>query len=375
MTEALLAWFDHHQRELPWRRPQDRADPYRVLVAEVMLQQTRVDTVVPYYQAWLERFPTVAALASATEDEVLLAWEGLGYYRRARNLRAAAKAIVELHGGAVPTDRDALRALPGIGRYTSAALMATAFGQAIVAVDGNVRRVAARLSGSRQRVSELQAERDLAPLACGPRAAQVGEALIELGALLCTPLSPACDRCPLRPVCVAARTPDPGAFPATPPRSAVPVRRYWALVALTHSTPCEPGAAGPGLGRSDVTEARPDAELGASPASHVWLHKRPSEGLLGGMWGFPQTERRPPASPLPGSQALPLVQHAYSHFRLELQPLLVGPATLVSWAPDAVAVPLERLATLPLSTVDRLVLQRLRAAGVIPRAPAEDEAP
>lgn len=335
-TTRLLAWFDGNRRPLPWRRPADRADPYRVLVAEVMLQQTRVESVVPYYLRWTDGFPDFRALAAAPESEVLRMWEGLGYYRRARNLKRTAELVVAQHGGRLPSDPGALAALPGIGSYTAAAVRALAFGEAVIAADGNVRRVAARLAAATQRPSPVEAAMSLAALACGPRANEVTEALIELGALVCTPTRPDCQRCPLRTVCAAAASTAPERYPQPVPRAAVPLRERDALVAI-------------------VTTPRPA----------LWLVQRPSGGLLGGLWGFPQVERGAwDAHGTVLAEVGPL-RHAYSHFRLELRPLRVPPSRLCERVPGSQRVPLDDLGALPLSTLDRVLVRRLAAAGVL----------
>ncbi|MFS8523800.1 MAG: A/G-specific adenine glycosylase, partial [Limnochordales bacterium] len=199
LGEALVRWFEEHKRALPWRQ---NRDPYRVWVAEVMLQQTRVDTVAPRYVSFLRRFPSVEALAAAGEDEVLKEWEGLGYYSRARNLRLAAREIVNRYGGRFPDSPEELRRLPGIGRYTAAAVASIAFNRPAAAVDGNVLRVMARLHGIDEPVTRAPVQRRIERLteALIPpgRAADFTEALMELGALVCTPGQPDCGRCPWR---------------------------------------------------------------------------------------------------------------------------------------------------------------------------------
>src|SRR5215471_21420771 len=191
---ALLAWYDRHRRVLPWRaRKGERADPYRVWLSEIMLQQTTVKAVAPYYTRFLSRWPTVDALAAADLDDVLRAWAGLGYYARARNLHACAKAIVEQHSGHFPRDLDALRALPGIGSYTAAAIAAIAFDLPAVPVDGNVERVVSRLfavedelPAAKQAIKELAAS-----LLPSRRAGDFAQALMDLGATICSPKRPA----------------------------------------------------------------------------------------------------------------------------------------------------------------------------------------
>ncbi|MFM7260071.1 MAG: A/G-specific adenine glycosylase, partial [bacterium] len=205
VAERLTAWFRKSARELPWRQ---RRDGYRALVSELMLQQTQVSRVVEKFEPFVRRFPTPAALAAAAEDEVLAAWQGLGYYRRARLLHAAAKAVVERHGGRVPEDPQALRALPGVGRYTAGAVSSIVFGAREPIVDGNVTRVFQRLEARRGSASDgdVQAwawERADAFVAAAREPGVANEALMELGATVCTPAAPRCGACPLRAQCAA----------------------------------------------------------------------------------------------------------------------------------------------------------------------------
>ena len=222
LRRRLLAWYGRERRRLPWR---EAPDPYRVLVSEFMLQQTQVATVVPYFERFVTRYPGVRELAAAPVDDVLAAWSGLGYYRRARNLHAAARRIVERHGGEVPRDARAVRDLPGVGAYTAGALRSIAFGEPAPVVDGNVERVLSRLlrltgpagaAAPSRRLWEA-AERLLDPGAPG----DFNQALMELGALVCLPAAPDCDRCPWEPLCLArqagmqGRIPRPARRPAT----------------------------------------------------------------------------------------------------------------------------------------------------------------
>jgi A/G-specific adenine glycosylase len=335
-TEPLLAWFARRARDLPWRRSRT---PYRVWIAEVMLQQTRAATVVPYYERWLERFPDVTTLAAADEREVLRTWEGLGYYRRAHALHRAAREVVVRAQGRLPDDEEGWRALPGVGPYTAAAVAAQAHGRRTVAVDGNVRRVGARLTGSeRPRDADLRAA--LLPLVPADRPGPAVEALIELGATVCTPRSPACDACPLRPACTAAHEGAPERYPAPRTRKPPPTRvRYGAVW------------------RS---------------GDRLWLERRPVGGLLGGLWGLPQRDAPPTG------RTLPPVRHAYTHFRLELVPVIgEGPGDGGSVAtPPAGADPEagrwvapNELDDLPLSVVDRTALALLREAGLLASTP------
>lgn len=320
--DALLAWFARRARDLPWRT--DRS-PYRVWVAEVMLQQTRAATVAPHYRRWMDRFPTLETLAAADEQAVLAAWEGLGYYRRARALHRAARELAAR--GRLPDDEEGWRALPGVGPYTAAAVAALAYGRRTVAVDGNVRRVGARLLASpAPRDAELRLA--LLPLVPETGPARGVEALIELGATVCTPRAPDCAACPLRPACAGAASGEPRRWPAAPRRAATPTRRRWALAALD--------------------------------GDRVWLERRPPDGLLGGLWGLPQRDAPPPG------RTLPEVRHAYSHFRLELVPVVSeGSAPPREDGREARWVRPDELAGLPLSVVDRAVLRRIAEAGLL----------
>ena len=226
ISPQLLRWFDRHARDLPWRRT---ADPWAILVSEVMLQQTRVEVVTGYFPRFLKRFPTPGRLAASTDGELLAAWAGLGYYRRARNLRRAARRIVDEHGGALPADFQAILSLPGVGRYTAGAVSSIAFGMRQPVVDGNVARVLARLfliagdvreSGASRRLWELAEQ-----LLDRKRPGDHNQALMELGALICLPRSPRCLLCPLMRRCQARRGALVEQYPAPrPARPVVPVR-------------------------------------------------------------------------------------------------------------------------------------------------------
>lgn len=250
---ALLTHYDRHARALPWR---GEADPYRILVSEVMLQQTRVETVKRYYDAWLDRFPTVTALAEAQQDEVLKAWEGLGYYRRARNLQAAAIAVRE-RDGAFPRDAIELRTLPGVGEYTAGAVAGIAFGEAVPAVDGNVRRVFGRIFGEAQPTAGWLRER-AAALVDRDRPGDWNQAVMELGATVCRPIGPMCGSCPVQHWCTAYATSTQADLPGPLKRARVRSDRI----------------------RLAVLERD----------GRVLLRRRPPDGLLGGLWAFPETE-------------------------------------------------------------------------------------
>lgn len=271
VASALLDWYDGHARDLPWRSKDP--DPYGVLVSEFMLQQTQVVTVVPYWRRFMRRFPTPAALARASEDEVLKAWEGMGYYGRARRLHQAAREIQERYGGRVPDDLEALRRLPGVGDYTAAAVASIAFGQPVAAVDGNVMRVVARLyaveepidcSVGKKRVKDLAAR-----LLPASRPGDFNQAIMELGALICTPRRPQCHRCPLASTCAAL---------SKGKVHSLPVRRRdgrgTPLVAVATA----------------VLLDRPLPGADESKLGRVLVVRRPPGGLLAGMWGFPAVE-------------------------------------------------------------------------------------
>lgn len=252
---ALLDHYDRHRRDLPWRRSRD---PYAILVSEVMLQQTRVDTVSGYYERWMRRFPDVDALAGADEQDVLKAWEGLGYYRRARNLHAAARVVREQWGGDVPAGVDRLRSLPGVGEYTAGAVASIAFGHVAPAVDGNVRRVLSRWYDVAAPTASWL--RDTAATLVDPdRPGDWNQALMELGATVCTPRTPRCEVCPVSGACeaLAAGTiaDRPGPTARRRPRNA-----FLVLAVLR------------------------------APEGSVLVERRPDTGLLAGLWAFPERE-------------------------------------------------------------------------------------
>jgi A/G-specific adenine glycosylase len=261
-ASKLLTWYDAHARRLPWRAlPGELADPYAVWLSEIMLQQTTVATVGPYFQKFLAKWPTVEDLAGADVDAVMHAWAGLGYYSRARNLHACAKAVVTLHGGVFPSSEEGLISLPGIGPYTAAAVAAIAYGVSATVVDGNVERVVARLfsihepmPAAKKKIREMAAT-----LTPKKRAGDFAQAMMDLGATTCTPKRPACERCPFAKSCQALHEGDPESLPVKAPKKEKPTRRgvvFWCV-------------------RDD----------GA-----VLIRKRPPKGLLGGMMEIPSTE-------------------------------------------------------------------------------------
>jgi A/G-specific adenine glycosylase len=301
--QALLAWYDRYARVLPWRaRRGEQPDPYRVWLSEIMLQQTTVKAVAPYYARFIARWPTVAQLAAADLEEVLAAWAGLGYYARARNLHICAREIIAQHGGAFPRSAEALRALPGIGDYTAAAIGAIAYDAPAVPVDGNVERVVARLFAVDEALPAAKpAIKRLAESLKPPhRAGDFAQALMDLGATLCLPKRPACALCPWNEACLARARGDAETFPRKAPKREGELRRGAAFVAL----------------RAD---------------GRVLLRTRPQKGLLGGMSEVPGSEWTPEFKPARALAAAPRfrakakwrrlaasVDHVFTHFPLRL---------------------------------------------------------
>ena len=297
---ALLDWYDRERRTLPWRaQGRARSSAYRVWLSEVMLQQTTVKAVIPYFEAFVARWPTVEGLAAARLDDVLAAWAGLGYYSRARNLHRCARMVVERHGGRFPRSQEELRTLPGIGPYTAAAIAAIAFGAAATPVDGNIERVVARLFAVETPLPAAKGElRGLAAeLTPARRAGDHAQALMDLGATVCTPKRPSCLVCPVAQWCAGRARGLAALLPLRAVKPERPVRVAMAFVAL----------------REDGC---------------VLLRRRPEAGLLGGMLEVPSTNwaaALPPvkaalrAAPVAGDwRAVPgPVTHAFTHFRLE----------------------------------------------------------
>lgn len=347
LTTRLLAWYGSHQRDLPWRQTQD---PYHIWVAEVMLQQTPVATVIPYYRRFLARFPTLEALASATVGEVLKLWEGLGYYARARHLHAAARKVVSEFEGRLPDTMDGLLSLPGIGLYTAGALLSIAGGQDVPAIDGNGRRVLSRVYAVDEEVTRGRGEHRIRELAESllprGRAGDFNQALMDLGAAICTPRAPSCQECPLAEDCEAHRLGQEERFPVRRRRRRSP---HYEVTA---------GVVWNGAGRFLIAQ-------------------RPPEGLLGGLWEFPGGKReagetleaclrRELAEEL-GIQVivgapLTIVRHAYTHFRITLHAFH---CRLVDGQPRALGcvdwewITLDDVERFAFSTADRKIISAL----------------
>jgi len=307
-SQQLLSWFDQHGRKhLPWQQNQT---PYRVWLSEIMLQQTQVATVIPYFERFTQRFPDVASLANAEEDEVLHLWTGLGYYARARNLQKAAKQLVLEHNGEFPQDLEQLQKLPGIGRSTAGAIMALAFKAPATILDGNVKRVLARcyavegwpgqnrVAKALWEIAEALSAQDQAQ----QRTADYTQAIMDLGATICTRSNPNCEACPFINECIACLEGRIKNFPGKKPKKVMPVRNTHMLVI-------------------------------SGPQSEVLLQRRPSQGLWGGLWGFPECEQQEVETQLTNLQIVQQditkieqgtpFRHTFTHFHLDITPVHV----------------------------------------------------
>jgi A/G-specific adenine glycosylase len=301
-VDKLLIWYNFNARDLPWR---GHSDPYAVWVSEIMLQQTQVEAVIPYFERWMQRFPTIAALAATDQQDVLAAWEGLGYYSRARNLHRAAQVVVSQHAGELPGDVVALRRLPGVGRYTAGAIASLAFGLDEPALDGNIRRVLARLFDVDVPARSAEGERRLWELATKHLppgwAAAYNQALMDLGATICTPRLPDCPRCPLAEDCRARLLGLQEQRPVRGDKRRQP--HYIVTAAVIHKR------------------------------GRVLIAQRPAHGLLGGLWEFPGGKLQPGEDlasclqreileelgvPVSIGRQLGVYRHAYTHFRVTL---------------------------------------------------------
>lgn len=323
LRAALLAWYDAQARDLPWRtgpvagKAGRRSDPYRVWLSEVMLQQTTVPHATPYFLTFTRRWPTVADLAAVEDGELMAAWAGLGYYARARNLLACARAVDSDHGGVFPDTEEGLRALPGVGAYTAAAVAAIAFDRAANVVDGNVERVMARLFAVETPVPDAKPElkRLAGELVTDQRPGDWAQALMDLGATVCRPKAPLCDRCPISAWCAGLKAGAPDSYPRKLKKAERP-RRHGVAYVLT---------------RGDATA----------------LVRRPPKGLLGGMLGLPTSDwRATPWTDAEATAAAPVaavwrdvgaIEHVFTHFALTLR-VLQAEATRADaflWTPEA----------------------------------------
>ena len=346
-TERLLEWFEIHGRHhLPW---QQNRTPYCVWISEVMLQQTQVATVIPYFERFMARFPHVESLATAPLDEVLHLWTGLGYYARARNLRACAQALAARHGGEFPDDIEAVMALPGIGRSTAGAILALAHGMRQPILDGNVKRVLARVfgiagdPGSAAVIAALWAQSE----ACTPtrKVGEYTQAIMDLGATICSRLGPACTICPMSSGCIAALEGRQAELPGKKQKRSRGSREATLLIAETHT----------------------------AGSVAVLVERRPAIGLWGGLWSPPQFEsefaaldwvRREIGEPESRSVVLAPIHHAFTHFDLRLKPLRVRcrPTSAVQDTEDRIWYPLGNPPKVGLPQPIRQLFERLLAA-------------
>lgn len=346
LTHKLLDWYTDNARDLPWR---GHRDPYAVWVSEVMLQQTRVETVIPYFRRWMSRFPTIRALTRASQQEVLSQWEGLGYYSRARNLHRGAKIVIREHQGELPQDMQTLQSLPGIGRYTAAAIASIAFGADVPALDGNAHRVLSRVfdvseparSPAGERLLWELAEEHLPP----GRGGDYNQALMDLGALICTPQSPDCHLCPLAKECQALAKGVQQDRPVRQPKTKPPHHTVTAAIIQRNG--------------------------------QVLIAQRPQNGLLGGLWEFPGGKQEPGEDlvdclrreireelgvAVQVDSSFGIYQHAYTHFRVTLHAFLCA---LTDGDPQpnehrAVCwVPASDLHEYPMGKIDRQIADSL----------------
>lgn len=338
----IVRWQRRHGRnDLPWQAESGGSSaPYRVWLSEIMLQQTQVATVIPYFERFISRFPDMKSLAAADENDVLALWSGLGYYSRARNLHAAARALVERHGGRFPADPETLIQLPGIGRSTAAAIAALAFGRRAAILDGNVKRVLARHGGVAGWAGDKRVEAALWQLAESRLPARDIEAytqgMMDLGALVCTRRQPDCPACPVREDCIAHTQNRTAELPTPRPRKCLPVRDVQMLLLLDRG--------------------------------ELLLEKRPPRGIWGGLWSLP--ELAPDADPIRhcrdrlgftphAQQSLPRLSHNFTHFRLHIQPVRVDLAPRRATHPGQIWLPPADALGAALPTPVRRLVARL----------------
>jgi A/G-specific adenine glycosylase len=341
-SSLLLTWYKSNARSLPWR---GHPDPYAVCISEIMLQQTRVETVIPYFLRWMERFPDIKRLAESSEQEVLNAWEGLGYYSRARSIFKTARLIVDQHGGRLPDNRAELQKLPGLGRYTAAAISSIAFGRDEVVLDGNVKRVLSRCFNISMPVDTPAGEKILwekaeALLPHG-RAGDYNQAVMDLGAMLCTPRAPQCEKCPVAEICQAKSLGLQEKLPVVTEKKPIP--HYLVAAAV--------------IKKNGV----------------ILIARRPSKGLLGGLWEFPGGKvetgesleaalkreiREELGAEIEVGGELGTYKHAYTHFRVTLHAFsvsLAGEEPKALEASELRWVQATELGDFPMGKIDRMI--------------------
>ena len=346
IQENLLPWYADNARDLPWRKTKD---PYQIWVSEIMLQQTRVETVIPYFIRWMEIFPNIDCLAGADEDQVLSTWEGLGYYSRARNLHQAARILNDKFQSMLPKDPEFLQKLPGIGRYTAGAIASMAYGLNVPVLDGNVRRIFTRyfnidtpLQTSETETLLWHRAQELLPK---EKAGDYNQALMELGALICLPKNPICNKCPLSSGCLANNLNLQKDRPVRKKKSPLPHLQVTAAVIQEHN--------------------------------RVLLAKRPPDGLLGGMWEFPGGKQELNESlqetlireiqeelnvDIQVGEVLGIFHHAYTHYKVTLHAFycsLISQDIQLHFHTKCAWVPLESLPHYPMGKIDRLISQKL----------------
>ncbi len=350
-TEKLLRWYTLNARELPWR---GHPDPYAVWVSEIMLQQTRIETVIPYFQNWIRELPTISRLAMAKQQDVLNLWEGLGYYSRARNLHRAAKIVVEKHDGQLPGEVKSLMKLPGIGRYTAAAVASIAFGRDEPALDGNIRRVLSRAFNVEDPSGSNQGEKKLWEIAANNlplgKASEYNQSLMDLGATICTPKNPTCSNCPIAKECLANNLGIQEERPVPKPKKVIPHHVVTAAV----------------IQRADK----------------VLIAQRPQKGLLGGLWEFPGGKQKPNEDlisclhreiseelgvDIRVGESLGTYNHAYTHFRVTLHAYLCtmnGEQPELKEHDSIYLADIEELDGFPMGKIDRQIANQLKITGL-----------
>jgi A/G-specific adenine glycosylase len=345
----ILKWYRKNARDLPWRHTKD---PYAIWVSEIMLQQTRVEAVIPYFQRWMNAFSTLQALAEAEEDQVLKLWEGLGYYNRARNLQAAANIVMETYQGALPMEKKALQNLPGIGPYTAGAILSIAFNLPAPILDGNLKRVFTRLFNVNTPIQTAETEKKLWEIAelllPESNPGDFNQALMEVGALICLPKNPDCDHCPLADDCLANQLDLQETLPVRKGKSPVP--------------------------HLQVTAAIIPREI------KILLAKRPPGGLLGGMWEFPGGKQKPNETlnetlsreimeelnlEVEIGDLLGTFHHAYTHYKVTLHAFycrMVSEDLKLNYHTESAWVEPQDLESYPMGKIDRMIANQLNAA-------------
>lgn len=345
LTQNLLAWYQQNKRDLPWRHTKD---PYRIMVSEIMLQQTRVDTVIDYYHRFLGKFPTIAALADAQEDEVLNLWKGLGYYSRARNLHKAAKAILHDHQGVYPDTIEKLKNLPGVGEYTAGAIMSIAFNQSYPAVDGNVLRLITRIFGIDTDITLSVTKRDVTGLVRNmipsSHAGDFTQSFMDLGSMVCTPKNPLCGQCPVMDICVAYRNEMTDKLPVKKKKEKQKAQYFDAFLIIDNN--------------------------------RILLTRNSERGLLRNLWGVPLLEKYDKDKIIEiidltqrihestGVQILSYqkkgkVKHVFTHRIWEMDVLLCNECFFETTNPDYQWIPLEETKNLPIPTAFTKVLNKM----------------